>query len=76
MAQCACLNQDQKHGVKNLFQAGDYLESDCDEQLLIFVPFQQTVKVHSLKFDATTEGMGIVCSIVSVTSPTMDYLPR
>lgn len=26
----------------------DYVESDTDEQLMIFIPFQSTLKVHSL----------------------------
>jgi hypothetical protein len=31
------------------------LESDCDEQLMISVPFLQKVRIHSIKFEATSE---------------------
>jgi len=51
--QVDCLNQQENHGVKNIFNKDDtYLESDVDEQLLISIPFNQAVKVHSMKLVA------------------------
>lgn len=42
--------------VKTLFapakpagNAGDYVESDTDEQLMVFIPFQSAVKLHSFQ---------------------------
>eukprot|EP01095_Lingulamoeba_sp_RSL-Kostka_P008320 TRINITY_DN274_c0_g1_i1.p1 TRINITY_DN274_c0_g1~~TRINITY_DN274_c0_g1_i1.p1 ORF type:complete len:317 (+),score=125.92 TRINITY_DN274_c0_g1_i1:47-997(+) len=44
-----CLNQQEDNNVSNIFKDDDsFLESDCDEQLLLYIPFNQTVKVHSL----------------------------
>jgi len=44
-----CLNQSDDHVLEHALAAGDgYLESDCDEQLLITMAFTQRVKVHSL----------------------------
>ncbi|KAG1265636.1 hypothetical protein G6F65_014162 [Rhizopus arrhizus] len=49
--QVDALNQQTENNVKNIFKEDDsYLESDVDEQLIISVPFNQPVKVHSLKF--------------------------
>ncbi|KAI9473605.1 MAG: PITH domain-containing protein [Benjaminiella poitrasii] len=49
--QMDALNQKEEHNVKNIFKDDDsYLESDVDEQLIISVPFNQPVKLHSLKF--------------------------
>ncbi|ORZ05778.1 PITH domain-domain-containing protein [Absidia repens] len=49
--QMDALNQQEEHNVKNLFKKDEsYLESDVDEQLIISVPFNQPVKLHSLKF--------------------------
>ncbi|RHZ77058.1 hypothetical protein Glove_186g143 [Diversispora epigaea] len=48
--QVDCLNQLDDHNVRNIFKNDDNnLESDVDEQLLITIPFNQTVKLHSLK---------------------------
>ncbi|KAI8817060.1 PITH domain-containing protein [Fimicolochytrium jonesii] len=49
--QLECLNQSDEHHVKNAFDKNEqtYLESDVDEQLIFNIPFNQTVKVHSLK---------------------------
>jgi hypothetical protein len=45
------LNQQEEHNVKNIFKEDDsFLESDVDEQMIISVPFNQPVKLHSLKF--------------------------
>lgn len=48
MKNVECLNQVQDHGIRGVFQAASgtaYVESDCDEQLMITVPFTQNVKV-------------------------------
>lgn len=49
--QTECLNQKQNHEVQSIFNANkeSFLESDCDEQLLITINFMQPVKIHSLK---------------------------
>jgi hypothetical protein len=55
--QVDCLNQQEGHGVRNIFNNNEtYLESDVDEQLLISVPFNQAVKIHSIKLVAKDIG--------------------
>ncbi|KAI8369754.1 PITH domain-containing protein [Blakeslea trispora] len=49
--QMDALNQQEDNNVKNIFKDDDaYLESDVDEQLIISVPFNQPVKLHSIQF--------------------------
>ncbi|KAI9306066.1 PITH domain-containing protein [Cunninghamella echinulata] len=49
--QMDALNQQEDNNVKNIFKNdASFLESDVDEQLIISVPFNQPVKLHSLKF--------------------------
>ncbi|XP_015522647.1 thioredoxin-like protein 1 [Neodiprion pinetum] len=51
--QCECLNESDEHPfLQCLSSEGGYLESDCDEQLIISITFTQAVKVHSLKIKA------------------------
>lgn len=49
-AQCECLNQSDDHTWENVLNTStsSYLESDCDEQLILFITFNQVVKLHSL----------------------------
>jgi hypothetical protein len=52
-AQCECLNESDDHSFAHcLSSQGGYLESDCDEQLIISITFTQAVKIHSLKIKA------------------------
>ncbi|KAJ3360383.1 Thioredoxin-like protein 1 [Allomyces javanicus] len=51
-SQVDCLNQKGDHSIKGLLKGTSTLESDVDEQLMINVAFQQTVKLHSIKFVA------------------------
>ncbi|XP_786407.1 thioredoxin-like protein 1 [Strongylocentrotus purpuratus] len=48
--QTECLNESDDHRLEACLKKGDsYLESDCDEQLIITMSFQQNMKLHSLK---------------------------
>lgn len=51
--QCECLNESDEHSLAHALTAnGGYLESDCDEQLIISISFTQVVKIHSIKIKA------------------------
>ena len=53
-SKCFCLNEDTNNSHTNLFSfdgTEKYLESDCDEQLLLHLEFQQSVKLNSLQFE-------------------------
>uniref|UniRef100_A0A0D6R5U6 PITH domain-containing protein n=1 Tax=Araucaria cunninghamii TaxID=56994 RepID=A0A0D6R5U6_ARACU len=56
-----CLNQNSSHSLVNALKQGYreddglYLESDSDEQLLIYFPFTQVVKLHSLQIKGPPE---------------------
>ncbi len=45
-----CLNQDDDHPWEHALNSssGIFLQSDCDEQILLHVCFTQAVKIHSL----------------------------
>lgn len=52
-SQCEALNEADDHPLSQCLDSGSgYLESDCDEQLIISIAFSQGVKVHSLKIKA------------------------
>uniref|UniRef100_A0A8V5GU60 Uncharacterized protein n=1 Tax=Melopsittacus undulatus TaxID=13146 RepID=A0A8V5GU60_MELUD len=58
-AGCECLNESDQHGFDNcLRRDASYLESDCDQQLLITVAFSQPVKLYSMKFQGPDNGQG------------------
>lgn len=53
-SKCFCLNEDANNSHVNLFSfdgSAKCLESDCDEQLLLHLEFQQTVKLNALQFE-------------------------
>ncbi|XP_030047773.1 thioredoxin-like protein 1 [Microcaecilia unicolor] len=58
-AGCECLNESDDHGFDNcLRKDSTYLESDCDEQLLMTVAFNQPVKLYSMKLQGPENGQG------------------
>jgi len=55
-AKSECLNEDDDHPFQECLTRGDgYLQSDCDEQLIISLSFNQVVKVHSIKVKAPSD---------------------
>jgi hypothetical protein len=52
-----CLNESDAHNLSGCLTSGssNYLESDCDEQLIINLAFTQPLKLHSLKIIAPKE---------------------
>jgi len=53
---CECLNQNSEHPYTNALTPGDsYLESDCDEQMILSLEFSAPVKVHSLRLHGPAE---------------------
>lgn len=51
--QCECLNEADDHPMAHaLVSNGGFLQSDCDEQLILSITFNQVVKIHSIKFKA------------------------
>lgn len=53
---CECLNETDDHPMVHAFtNGGGYLQSDCDEQLIMSITFNQVVKIHSIKFMAPKE---------------------
>ncbi|XP_044744857.1 thioredoxin-like protein 1 [Coccinella septempunctata] len=52
-AQCECLNESDDHTLEHCLTSGKgFLQSDCDEQLIISIAFNQAVKIHSIKVKA------------------------
>lgn len=48
---CECLNESDDHTLQHCLDSG-FLASDCDEQLIISITFNQAVKIHSIKMKA------------------------
>jgi PITH domain len=49
MQHLECLNEAKPQSVRGVFGSKGLLKSDVDEQLIISIPFQQSVKLHSIK---------------------------
>ncbi|XP_045785983.1 thioredoxin-like protein 1 [Maniola jurtina] len=55
-SECECLNEADDHPLAHaLTSGGGYLASDCDEQLIINISFNQLVKLHSVKIKAPSD---------------------
>ncbi|OQV25630.1 Thioredoxin-like protein 1 [Hypsibius exemplaris] len=68
-----CLNEADDHTFLNLFKEGDYLESDCDEQLILNIAFNQPVKLHSLKFKGPAQNGPKVVKLFINVPQTLDF---
>lgn len=47
--QCEALNDSDDHPLSALLESRGFMESDCDQQLILSLTFTQSVKVHSIK---------------------------
>jgi len=56
-AGCYCLNEDPGYKMQNLFMGDDRLQlrSEADEQLLLHLDFNETVKIHSINFQSPAD---------------------
>jgi len=61
LSQLNCLNEAEQHTFKSIVSSksrnatGSYLLSDADEQLLLNIPFNQTVRVRSIVLQSNSE---------------------
>jgi hypothetical protein len=71
---CECLNENDDHPWTHcLSPGGGFLESDCDEQLILALCFNQAVKIHSLKMKAPAD-KGPKCIKIFQNQPnTLDF---
>ena len=57
LTSCECKSLCPAVHVLNMFRfVFQFLESDCDEQLMLTITFNQAVKVHSLKIRGPSDG--------------------
>ncbi|XP_060536095.1 thioredoxin-like protein 1 [Cylas formicarius] len=73
-AQCECLNESDEHPLTHALQSGGgFLQSDCDEQLIISITFNQSVKIHSLKIKAPADKGPKIIRIFINQPRTLDF---
>lgn len=55
-SECECLNEADNHPLAHALNGGGgFLASDCDEQLIINISFNQLVKIHSVKIKGPSD---------------------
>ncbi|KAF8320037.1 DUF1000-domain-containing protein [Clavulina sp. PMI_390] len=78
-AQLNCLNESDAHGVKGILStkgkntSGSYLESDTDEQLLLNIAFNQTVRVRSISIHTKNPSAGPKDIKLFVNKPSLGF---
>lgn len=56
--QCYCLNAAQTQTLNTILAGGDaLLESDCDQQLLICIRFNQSCMLHAIRISGPQDGI-------------------
>lgn len=53
-SECYCLNEQKNFPLENVFQGDDtlVLKSDADEQLMMYISFNESAKLHSINIGA------------------------
>ncbi|XP_006626650.1 thioredoxin-like protein 1 [Lepisosteus oculatus] len=72
---CECLNESDENGFENCLQKDpSFLESDCDDQLLITMAFTQPVKLFSMKLHSPEIAQAPKCVKIFINLPrSMDF---
>jgi len=71
---CECLNEADDHVLADcLTSKGGYLESDCDEQLIISISFSQVVKIHSVRISGPADNGPKTVKIFINQPKTLDF---
>jgi len=74
MSGSECLNMSDDHPLENcLLDNGSFLKSDCDEQLILSLAFNQVVKVQSLKIKAPSSSGPKTLRIFKNQPRTLDF---
>ena len=69
-----CLNEDDEHPYQHcLSSGGGYLGSDCDEQIILSLSFNQAVKCHSIKIKAPADKGPKTVRVFSNQPNTLDF---
>ncbi|KAK6729342.1 hypothetical protein RB195_006411 [Necator americanus] len=71
--QMECLNGDDATPLAGLLEGENTLRSDCDEQLIISLPFTQPVKVHSIMIKGTEAKTPKLVRVFSNLPKTLDF---
>ena len=71
----SALNQNDSHPVANLFLHGDQYElrSDADDQLVIYIPFKEKVRLSGFRIVAAEGDMQPVRIKLFINSPNLDF---
>lgn len=73
-AHCECLNESDEHSLDGaLTSQGGFLESDCDEQLIVAISFNQVVKLHSLRITGPKENGPKTVKLFKNQPGTLDF---
>uniref|UniRef100_T1J4J0 PITH domain-containing protein n=1 Tax=Strigamia maritima TaxID=126957 RepID=T1J4J0_STRMM len=73
-SECECLNESDDHGFADcLNDDGRYLESDCDEQMIMFISFNRAIKLHSLRIKGPEENGPKTLKIFINQPKTLDF---
>uniref|UniRef100_A0A914C7D6 PITH domain-containing protein n=1 Tax=Acrobeloides nanus TaxID=290746 RepID=A0A914C7D6_9BILA len=71
--QVECLNEDDRNTLHMLLSNAGSLISDCDEQLIINLPFKQQVKVHSVYLKGPAEHAPRIVKVFANIPNTLDF---
>lgn len=78
-SQVHCLNESPERPLKDLLRNGGskdtWLESDADEQLLLHIPIQQSIKLRALRFSTPSSSLAHAPKQVKlfVNAPGVDF---
>ncbi|KWU43554.1 thioredoxin-like protein 1-like protein [Rhodotorula sp. JG-1b] len=76
-SQVHCLNESSEHMLKDMLRGGGdkWLESDADEQLLLHIPIQESIKLRALRFTTASSKSAHAPKTVKifVNAPGVDF---